>query len=74
MSKKNVEFITFPICRNGRWYTLKGERLEDFTNSESILALAASPYRCFVRVYDDTFSWELRKSSFGLRLILHRYA
>lgn len=73
MSKNKMKNVTFPICKNGRWYTLRGESLEDFTNSETILALAASPYRCFIRVYDDTFTWEMRKTSFNLRLILHKY-
>lgn len=69
MAKKKSKIVVFRLV-DGEYRTLKGERLQDYTNSESLLSLAMSPYRVFFRLYDETFSWEMRKGHYDLRLII----
>lgn len=74
MAKQKTKIVVFHQVAECEWRNGKGERLQDYTNSETILALVNSPYRCFVRIYDETFSWEVRKGICDLRLIMTRHA
>lgn len=73
MAKQKTKIVVFHQVAQSEWRNGKGERLQDYTNSETILALVNSPYRCFVRIYDETFSWEVRKGHYDVRLIITKY-
>lgn len=74
MAKQKTKIVVFHQVAPSEWRNGKGERLQDYTNSETILALVNSPYRCFVRIYDETFSWEVRKVYNDVRLIMTHHA
>lgn len=68
MAKRNLKIHVFHLSTRG-WIDSRGVLFNDWCRSDAVRALVSAPYNVFLRISDESMTWEIRKGYDSVRVI-----